>query len=127
MKQEYRDVFALSEDDRSKKIFEYSGDINTQSFKDFEFDLVLNLNDLFGRPVRQPSTYVAAIKEMARIGKEVRIFPLLDEKGEIAAILGPVLLALQQENYGIEVKEVSSKHYQQGNAMLVVRANTCQL
>lgn len=126
---EYREMFALSETDLAKKILDYCTDKTKSSeFKDFEFDLVLNLNDLFMRQAHKPTDFhINAIKEMTRVGKEVRIFPLLDDKGEISPLIGPVLLALQNENYGIEVKEVPSHLYEHGNAMLRVWAKECVL
>ncbi len=69
--------------------------------------------------------HVEAIKELSRVAHEVRIFPIINRAGEASSLLGPVLMALQQENYGVEVREVPFSLYPKGNAMLRVWANTC--
>jgi len=38
-----------------------------------------------------------------------------------------VLLGLQQENFGVEVREVSCALYPEGNAMLRVWAQECEV
>lgn len=144
--QEYREMFALNDEDLAKKILACgleSASINADlhqlgwqvtsmdklpQFKQFEFDLVLNSYDLFVRQADKPVEFhVQAITEMSRVGKEVRIFPLLNERGEISPLLGPVLLALQQANFGVEVREVPYHAYENGNAMLLVWAKECHL
>ena len=67
------------------------------------------------------------IRELARVAKEVRIFPLIDRHGQPSPFLGPVLLGLQEGNYGVEVKEVPYHLQPKGNAMLRVWAQQCQL
>jgi hypothetical protein len=69
--------------------------------------------------------HIREIKELARIAHEVRIFPIINRTGEASTLLGPVLLALQQADYGVEVREVPFSLYPKGNAMLRVWANTC--
>ncbi|GAH25802.1 unnamed protein product, partial [marine sediment metagenome] len=51
-------------------------------------------------------SHLAAVEEMIRVAGEIRIFPLQDYQGEIASLVGPLMLALQQKNYGVEVKQV---------------------
>jgi len=95
-------------------------------FADFSFDIALCSHylfaDLHGQDVE---SHLQVIRELARVAKEVRIFPLIDRRGEPSPFLGPVLLGLQQENYGVEVREVSYHMEPKGNAMLRVWALEC--
>ncbi|STX29578.1 SAM-dependent methyltransferase [Legionella beliardensis] len=97
-------------------------------FADFYFDLALSSHYLFADLENQDVDFqVKAIKELARVAKEVRIFPLINRDGQPSAFLGPVLLQLQQDNYGIEVKSVIYNLQPKGNAMLRVWAQQCTL
>lgn len=97
-------------------------------FNDFAFDLALSSHYLFADLDDQDvDSHLSVIKELARIAKEVRIFPLIDRHHQPSPFLGPVLLDLQQNNYGIEVKEVPYHLQPSGNAMLRVWAQQCDL
>lgn len=97
-------------------------------FETYSFDFALSSHYLFAELDNQDVDFhIQLIRELARVAKEVRIFPLIDRKGQPSSLLGPVLLALQEENYGVEVRE-SSYHLQpSGNAMLRVWAQECKL
>lgn len=95
-------------------------------FADFSFDFVLVSHYLFADLDDQNTDFhLNVTRELARVGKEVRIFPLIDSEGKTSEFLGPVLLGLQQENYGIEVREVDFHLHQSGNAMLRIWAQQC--
>jgi hypothetical protein len=95
-------------------------------FADFSFDFALCSHYLFADLDDQTVDFhMTVIRELARVAKEVRIFPLIDKDGNTSAFLGPVLLGLQQENYGIEVREVDFHLHKSGNAMLRVWAQQC--
>lgn len=95
-------------------------------FTDFSFDFALSSHYLFADLDDQDIEFhLQVIRELARVAKEVRIFPLIDRKGQPSPFLGPVLLGLQQENYGTEVREVSYHLQPSGNAMLRVWAQQC--
>lgn len=97
-------------------------------FTDFDFDIALCLHALFvDATVNDIDAHVQIIKELARVAKDVRIFPLTDSSGLPSALLGPVLLVLNQENYGVEVRDVMSSLKPAGNAMLHVWAQQCQV
>lgn len=97
-------------------------------FKDFEFDMALSSHYLFADLEDEAVDFhLKVIKELARVAKEVRIFPLIDRVGQPSRFLGPVLLGLQQDNYGVEVREVTYHSQLKGNAMLRVWAQQCQL
>jgi hypothetical protein len=100
----------------------------TLPFQDFFYDYALSAHHFFSLIVPQTVDYhVQHIRELARIAKEVRIFPLVDANGRPSPLLGPVLLALQQNNYGVEVREVSYHLQPKGNAMLRIWAEACQV
>ena len=74
-------------------------------YNDFSYDLVLAEHVLF-LDVEQYDIefHIQSICELARVGKEVQIYPLVDHTEQPSPLLGPILLALHQENYGVEVK-----------------------
>ena len=95
-------------------------------FADFSFDFALCSHYLFADLEEQTVDFhLAIIRELARVAKEVRIFPLIDTEGHPSEFLGPVLLGLQQDNYGVEVREVAFHLHQSDNAMLRVWAQQC--
>lgn len=97
-------------------------------FDNFSFDLALSSHYLFASPEDQSITFhLKAIEDLARVAREVRIFPLIEREGEPSLLLGPVLLGLQQANYGVEVREVACSLYPEGNAMLRVWAQECNV
>ncbi len=92
-------------------------------FKDFQFDLAL-CSDLIFRTEKTEAPE-KTIAELCRVAHEVRVFPLLDEHGNVSADIGPVMLLLQQKNFGIEVREVPYQLQKGSNAMLRVFAKEC--
>lgn len=97
-------------------------------YTDFSFDLALSSHYLFADLDEQSIDFhLNVIRELARVAKEVRIFPLIDRDGKTSEALGPVLLQLQQEDYGLEVKEVDYHLHQAENAMLRVWAQKCDV
>lgn len=100
----------------------------TLPFGHFEFDFALSSHYFFADLDDQDVDFhLNVIRELARVAKEVRIFPLIDRHGQLSPFLGPVLLGLQQDGYGVEVREVSYHLQTKGNAMLRVWAQQCQL
>ncbi len=98
------------------------------AFNDFAFELALSSHYLFaGSNEQSIDMHLNAIRTLARVAKEVRIFPLLEREGKPSALLGPVLLGLQQANFGTEVREVRCGLYPEGNAMLRVWAQVCEV
>lgn len=97
-------------------------------FADFSFDFALSSHYLFADLDDQDVEFhLQVIRELARVAKEVRIFPLIDRHNQPSPVLGPVLLGLQQENYGTEVREVRYHLQAEDNAMLRVWAQQCSL
>lgn len=95
--------------------------------RDF-FDIALVAHAFFSDvPYQTIDDHVFQIQELARVAKDVRIFPLVDADGIPSPCLGPVLLKLQQANYGVEVREVAYHLQTKGNAMLRVWAQQCDV
>lgn len=87
-------------------------------FEDFQFDIALSSHFLFAQNDLTLDNHVDFIKEMGRVAKEVRIFPLNNLEGEISPLLGPVMLALQNSHFEVEVRQVNYEFQRGGNAML---------
>jgi hypothetical protein len=97
-------------------------------FKDSAFDYALSSHYFFSDPKTQSVDFhVQVLGELARVANDVRIFPLIDRLGQPSPLLGPVLLGLQQANFGVEVREVACPLYPAGNAMLRVWAQQCSV
>ena len=108
----------------------YLADPITQlPFKDFEFKLALCSHFLFNyRDTQNCDEVVTDLIEMARVAVEVRVFPLIDNRsGELSPLVGPVLIALQEQHFAVEVLEVPYKFQKNGNAMLKARSLTCEI
>lgn len=115
--------------EKGKKEKRYQG-VNDYGlpFPDFSFDFALSSHYLFADLDDQDVEFhLRVIKELARVAKEVRIFPLIDRYNQPSPFLGPVLLGLQQDNFGTEVREVAYHLQPSGNAMLRVWAQQCDL
>ena len=86
-------------------------------------DLVLCSHFLFLYTAqRDVAFHLACIREMARVGRELRIFPLVDLDGEPSRHLPAVRQQLQRLGYATEVRQVGYKFQKGGNKMLRVRA-----
>lgn len=97
-------------------------------FADFNFDLVISAHFF----LQESDCYsldwqVQMIVELCRVGRELRIFPLVNERGETATMLGPLMQALQQRQIGVEIREVNYHFVPNDNAMLRVWPLSCQL
>ncbi len=94
-------------------------------YANHQFQLALCSDYVFCRHAQNDCRPDQVIFELCRVSEELRIFPLLTEKGTISEWLGPVMLKLQKNNYGIEIREVSFKNLIGANAMLRVWALEC--
>jgi hypothetical protein len=84
------------------------------------FELMLMTDVLFGKDFPSAESMMGLLSSASTMSREVRIYPLLDEKGVLASAVGPLMLALQHEGYGVEIREVA-----QGSAMLRVWPKVC--
>ncbi|CEK09869.1 hypothetical protein [Legionella hackeliae] len=123
MKQFFADYESGKKENRYYGVQNY-----TLPFDNFSFDFALSSHYLFADLDDQDVEFhLKVIKELARVAREVRIFPLIDRHNQPSPFLGPVLLGLQQENYGVEVREVTYHLQPSGNAMLRVWAQQCEI
>ena len=92
------------------------------SFESQQFDLALCGHLLFTySETLSDEFHLAAIKEMCRVAKEVRIFPLLENfTGETSRHLQPIQKELQNSGYRVEIIKVDYEFQKNGDRMLVV-------
>ena len=64
--------------------------------------------------------HLASLRELCRVAKEVRVFPLLDMVGNISEHLTALRLALAREGIETVIEEVAYEFQKGGNQMLRV-------
>lgn len=91
------------------------------SLKDSAFDLALCSNFLFLYSEQLGDIFhIAALRELCRVAKEVRVFPLLDLDGQRSPHLKPALAALRSEGFHATVRTVPNEFLRGANEKLVV-------
>lgn len=99
---------------------------NRLPFPDFSYDIALLSHHLFAESdMNSIQDDINVIKETSRVAKEIRIFPLVDNQAKLSPTVGPVMLALQQEELGVEIREVPYTLQGKANAMMRVWALAC--
>lgn len=97
-------------------------------FKDYQFSLALCANFLFDGPYHMDFDFqLQSVLTLCRVAREVRIFPLLDDHGNISLNVAPLMSLLQKKDYGVEIRAVPFHLQKNGNAMLRVWPNACHL
>lgn len=90
-------------------------------FNNSQFDLALCSHFLFTYSEQLLEEFhLAAIREMCRVAKEVRIFPILNISGEVSPILESVMNKLEMQGYSLELKQVLYEFQKGGNQILKV-------
>jgi SAM-dependent methyltransferase len=91
-------------------------------FADGEFDLALCSHLLFLYS-EQFSTqfHLASVRELCRVAREVRIFPLLELGARPSRHLEPLMAQLKKSGYDLKVQSVPYEFQKGGNRMLRVR------
>jgi hypothetical protein len=93
------------------------------SFADNTFDLALCSHLLFlYTNLLSAEFHIASLRELCRVAKEVRVFPLLDLVGRPSVHLEPVRLTLAQEGIESVVQPVAYEFQKGGNQMLRLTA-----
>ena len=88
-------------------------------FPDGHFDLVLSAHLLFFYSAnRDLAFHLDAVRELLRIGTEVRIFPIVDVNSNPSPFLSPVIDELKKENIACSVERVPYHFQKTGNEML---------
>lgn len=98
------------------------GALPSLPFADRSFDLVLCSHLLFLYDhVLDGAFHEAALLEMLRLGREVRVFPLLDLGGRPSRLVGPVTRRLAAHGIAATTKPVPYEFQKGGNRMLRLR------
>jgi hypothetical protein len=92
------------------------------SFRDDSFDLALCSHFLFlYSDELSLDFHLAAIGEMCRVASEVRVFPLLDMRGQTSSHLKPVLARLGEMGFEAQIRETLYEFQRGGNRMLQIQ------
>ncbi len=103
-----------------------SRDSSNDGFEKGAFDLALCSHAFF----EQEMTVIDAQRMIARLcdlAGEVRIFPLLNNQGELSELLPELMQQLQDKKFGVEVREVDFEFQKSANAMLRVWLKECEV
>ena len=88
-------------------------------FPDGHFDLVLSAHLLFFYSANRDSVFhLNGIRELLRIGTEVRIFPIIDVNSNPSPFLSPVINELEKDGIACSVERVPYHFQKTGNEML---------
>jgi hypothetical protein len=92
------------------------------SFEDGQFDLALCSHLLFLYTEQLSLDFhIEAIREMCRVTREVRIFPLLDLKVRRSAHVEPVVSRLRQSGRAVEIVKVPYEFQRGGDEMMKIQ------
>jgi SAM-dependent methyltransferase len=92
------------------------------NFADHCFDLALCSHFLFLYSAHYDLTFhQQSIREMLRVSREVRIFPLLTLMLEKSPYLNDMVHAFQEQGYEVEITKTSYELQKGGNEMLIIR------
>ncbi len=91
-------------------------------FPDRHFDLVLSAHLLFFYSANLDLAFhLDAIRELLRIGNEVRIFPIVDVNSSFSPLVLPVIRALEKDGITCSLESVPYHLQKTGNQMLRLR------
>lgn len=98
-----------------------TGELPILPFENDQFDLALCSHFLFTYSDQFTEEFHReSIREMCRIAREVRIFPLLKISGEPSPFLAPIIEELKRQGYKVEVQDVSYEFQKGGDQLLRV-------
>jgi len=93
------------------------------TFKNKQFDLALCSHYLFLYSEHvNLEQHIASLKELSRVAKEVRIYPLLSLNGEISPHLNAVISALNEVGFTGSLMDVGYQFQKGATQMLVVKS-----
>ena len=99
-----------------------AGELPSLPFASDSFDLALCSHFLFLYSSQlSPAFHLQAIREMRRVAREVRIFPLLTLDGKPSPHVAPVTAELTREGFRVEHRRVPYEFQRGGTEMLVIR------
>jgi len=114
----------LQDFEKGKAVGRYRmGSLPRLSFDDKEFDLALCSHFLFLYSEQfSQEFHLSSMKELCRVAREVRIFPILELDSTPSRHFKSLITALNRNHYAPEVKKVSYEFQKGGNEMLIVRS-----
>jgi hypothetical protein len=99
-----------------------SAELPQLPFVDAAFDLAVCSHFLFLYTVQLTEAFhCSAAREMCRVAREVRIFPLLALGGRRSSHVDPVAAALRYEGFAVSIERVEYEFQRGGNEMMRVR------
>ena len=94
-------------------------------FDDLSFDLALSSHFLFLYTTQLgDSFHLDSIREMCRVAREVRIFPLLSLGSEPSPLVEPITTHFRREGFEVLIEEVPYEFQRGGNKMMRIRKGT---
>lgn len=100
-----------------------AGELPVLDFADNQFDLALCSHLLFLYSEQLSYEFhLAAVTEMCRVARQVRIFPLLDLAVQPSCHLAPLQADLAAQGYQVAIVPVDYEFQRGGNRMMVVSA-----
>ena len=117
------DTFLADYETGKRKGRYIAGELPALPFQNGSFDLALSSHFLFLYSTHLSAWFhYQALREMLRIAREVRIFPLLALDGTPSPHLSFVTKNLSNQGYDIKIKRVSYELQRGGNEMLIVQS-----
>ena len=90
-------------------------------FEEAAFDLAVCSHFLFLYSAHfSLEFHLASLRELCRVAREVRVFPLLELGARPSRYREPVVAQLSAEGYDVQIRRVPYEFQKQGNEMLVV-------
>jgi len=113
----------LADFDAGKKAGRYiARELPSLPFEGGQFDIALSSHFLFLYSTQLSAEFhLQALREMLRVAREVRIFPLLTLDGTPSPHVNVVTESLSGYGYTAEIKRVSYEFQRGGNEMLVIK------
>jgi hypothetical protein len=114
----------LNDYDKGKESGRYiTASLPVLPFKDQEFDLALCSHYLFLYSDHVNKTeHILSVKELCRVAKEVRIYPLLSLKGVKSEHLDLVIQSLKKKSIEVSLERVNYQFQKGATEMLVVES-----
>lgn len=100
--------------------------LSQHGFTKNSFDVVL-LHYFFSRAGLNLEQLFAEIQQALSLAPEVRIFPLLDDVEQASPWLAPLLLILQQNEIGVELRQMNYEWQVKGSVLLILKSQACLL
>ena len=99
-----------------------AGELPLLPFPNESFDLALSSHFLFLYSDHLTAEFhLQSLKEMLRVAKEVRVFPVLTLAGQLSQYLDFVIAEFKRQGYSAELKSVPYEFQRGGNQMLVIK------